>query len=66
MYPEKLTILIIEDNPAGARLIKEALAEGNGRAYNLKYAGRLSDGLKKISEEDFDLVLLGACPRIRI
>lgn len=58
MYPEKITILIIEDNPADARLIKEALGEGNGRAYNLKYADRLSDGLKKISEEDFDLVLV--------
>ena len=58
MYPEKITILIIEDNPVDARLIKEVLAEGNGGAYNLKYADSLSDGLKKISEEDFDIVLL--------
>jgi len=58
MYSEKITILIIEDNPGDVRLIKEALAEGNGGAYNLKYADSLSDGLKKISEEDFDIVLL--------
>ena len=58
MYPEKITILIIEGNPADARLIKEVLAEGNSGAFDLKYADRLSDGLKKISEEDFDIVLL--------
>jgi len=58
MNAKKLTILIIEDNPAGTRLIKEALAETNGGAFELKYADRLSDGLKKISKEDFDIVLL--------
>ncbi|MBE3089651.1 MAG: MEDS domain-containing protein [Actinobacteria bacterium] len=58
MYPEKITILIIEGNPADARLIKETLAEGNSGAFDLKYADRLLDGLKKISEEDFDIVLL--------
>ena len=58
MNPKKLKILIIEDNPADARLIKEALAEGNGGAYNLKYADSLSDGLKMISENTFDIILL--------
>ena len=58
MYPEKITILIIEDNPADVRLIKEALSEGNGGACNLQYADSISDGLKKISEEDFYIVLL--------
>jgi len=58
MNAKKLTILIIEDNPADVRLIKEALAEGNVGVYNLQYADNLSDGLKKISEEDFYIVLL--------
>jgi putative nucleotidyltransferase with HDIG domain/PAS domain S-box-containing protein len=58
MKPEKLTILIIEDNPADARLIKEALVEDIGVAYNLKYADSLSNGLKNISEKGFDIVLL--------
>ena len=48
MYPEKITILIIEDNPADARLVKEALAETDGQYFDLKYADRLSGGLKKI------------------
>ena len=58
MYPEKITILIIEDNPGDVRLIKEVLAETNGGAFDLKYADRLSDGLKKISENTVDIVLL--------
>jgi PAS domain S-box-containing protein/putative nucleotidyltransferase with HDIG domain len=58
MYPEKIAILIIEDNPADARLVKEILSESNGTAYDLKYAVSLSDGLKMISENSFDIVLL--------
>lgn len=58
MHSNSKKILLIEDNPADARLIKESLAETNGEAFDFKYADRLSDGLKKISEEDFDVVLL--------
>ena len=58
MNAKKLTILIIEDNPADTRFVKEALAEGNVGAYDLQYADSVSDGLKKISEEDFYIVLL--------
>ena len=58
MNAKKLTILIIEDNPADTRFVKEALAEGNIGAYDLQYADSVSDGLKKISEEDFYIVLL--------
>ena len=58
MNAKKLTILIIEDNPADTRFVKEALAEGNVGAYDLQYADSISDGLKKISEEDFYIVLL--------
>ena len=58
MYPEKITILIIEDNPGDVRLIKEVLAETNGEVFELKYADSLSGGLKKISENTVDIVLL--------
>jgi len=58
MYPEKITILIIEDNPGDVRLIKEVLAESNGEVYNFKYADSLSGGLKKISKNTVDIVLL--------
>jgi len=50
MYPEKIKILIIEDNPADAKLIKEALTETIGVVFELKYADRLSDGLKRFQK----------------
>jgi PAS domain S-box-containing protein/putative nucleotidyltransferase with HDIG domain len=58
MSTEKLKVLIIEDNPADARLVKEILSENDSTAYDLKYADRLSDGLKMISENSLDIVLL--------
>ena len=58
MSAEKLIVLIIEDNPADARLVKETLSESNDIAYEFKYASMLSEGLKMISEDRFDLILL--------
>jgi PAS domain S-box-containing protein len=50
-------ILLVEDNPGDARLIKEMLA-GGGEAFELKWVSRLADGLEKLSLKEFDLVLL--------
>jgi len=58
MSTEKLKVLIIEDNPADARLVKEILSENDNTAYDLKHADRLLDGLKMISENSLDIVLL--------
>jgi PAS domain S-box-containing protein/putative nucleotidyltransferase with HDIG domain len=55
---KKTAILIIEDNPADARFIREILSEFNGAAYDFKYADRLSDALKMISGNSLDIVLL--------
>ncbi len=53
-----LKILLIEDNPGDARLIKEALSEINSVAVELSHAVRLQEGLKKAAEQKFDVVLL--------
>ncbi|MBM3709163.1 MAG: HD domain-containing protein [Actinobacteria bacterium] len=58
MNGKKLTILIIEDNPADARLIREYLAEVEVEEYDFRYASNLSEGLKIISEDGCDLILL--------
>ena len=58
MSTEKLKVLIIEDNPADARLVKEILSENDNTAYDLKHADRLLDGLKMISENSLDIILL--------
>jgi CheY-like chemotaxis protein/MinD-like ATPase involved in chromosome partitioning or flagellar assembly len=51
-------ILLIEDNPADARLIQETLTEAGGAAVDLWWAERLSTGLKQLAEADMDVVLL--------
>lgn len=51
-------ILLVEDNPADARLIREALAEMAEVSFNLECAGTLSEGLSRLGEGEVDLVLL--------
>ena len=51
-------IMLIEDNPGDARLIREMLAEAGKADYRLENAERLSQGLERFSEGDIDVVLL--------
>lgn len=51
-------ILLIEDNPADARLIQETLSEAGGAAMDVWWAERLSTGLRQLAEADVDVVLL--------
>ena len=55
---KKITVLIIEDNNADSRLIKELLSETTDEIYCIEYAERLSDGIKKILENRFDIALV--------
>ena len=55
---EMLKILLIEDNPADARLIEELLKEAGRDGYHLEQAGRLSIGLEYLAGEKFDVVFL--------
>jgi len=52
--------LLIEDNPADARLIREMLRDaGSAQAeVELAHADRLSPGLERLSQHDVDVVLL--------
>ncbi len=50
-------ILLIEDNPGDSRLIKELLNIAFPGKYHIKTEFSLRDGLKTLSEEDFDVVL---------
>jgi len=54
-HPMKL--LLVEDNPADARLIREMLKE-SARAFELEHAPRLDAALTRLRQEAFDLVLL--------
>jgi diguanylate cyclase (GGDEF)-like protein len=51
------SVLLIEDNPGDARLIREMLAE-DASAFRLSHADRLSRGIELLARQDTDLVLL--------
>ncbi len=55
---EKIKVLLLEDNPGDARLIKEFLAEARGVAFSLVWKDNLAEGLKNLSENNTDVVLL--------
>jgi signal transduction histidine kinase len=53
-----IKILLIEDNPGDARLIREMLAKVRGGTFGLEYANRLSTGLERLAEGGIDVILL--------
>ena len=55
-YPT--TVLLIEDDPADARLIQDALAGTVSSAFRVEWVTRLSDALKRLGNERFEVVLL--------
>ena len=54
-----MKILIVEDNPGDALLIRENLLEGfAGKDIDISVVDRLSKAVKKLNETAFDVVLL--------
>jgi PAS domain S-box-containing protein len=53
-----IKVLLIEDNPGDARLIREMLAEERGATFDLERADRLSTGLERLAKGEIDVVLL--------
>ncbi|HEY6293754.1 MAG TPA: response regulator [Terriglobia bacterium] len=58
MSDKKLKVLMIEDNPGDARLIREMLAEAADSSFELTVAGRLSAGLESLAAGHPDVLLL--------
>jgi signal transduction histidine kinase len=56
--PETVSVLLIEDNPADAGLVREALADARGVRFKIQHADRLSKGLELLRQGSFDAVLL--------
>jgi len=61
MINSLIRTLHIEDNPADARALSEALAEVPEAAFELEWADGLGKGLQKIESGLVDLVLLDLC-----
>jgi signal transduction histidine kinase len=55
---EIIRVLLVEDNPGDARLLQERLAQCISAQFKLRHVTRLSEGLKCLAEERFDVVLL--------
>jgi signal transduction histidine kinase len=53
-----MNILLVEDNPADARLIGETLKESHAVTFRLTHRERLADALASIGSSSFDAVLL--------
>ena len=54
----RLRILLVEDDPADARLIREFLNEERSIRFELMHAPRLEDAVRALSEQRFDAILL--------
>jgi len=58
MSNKAVKVLLIEDNPAYTRLIREILAEAKGSPFKLECADRLATGLACLAQGRIDMVLL--------
>ncbi|MFQ5858400.1 MAG: response regulator [Anaerolineae bacterium] len=58
MSDTPIKILLVEDNPGDARLIREMLAEARDAPFHLEWADRLVSGLELLTVDGTDAVLL--------
>src|SRR5205807_4966511 len=58
MSKPRVKVLLVEDNPADARLIQESLAEASDDSFDLELADTLAAGLKRLSSGGIDAMLL--------
>lgn len=58
MLQPPFRVLLIEDNPGDAELVKAALADAGGAAFQVFCAEALLPGLDRLARADIDLVLL--------
>ena len=58
MAESAVRILLVEDNPGDARLLRETLREAPGLACALTHVQRLDDAIRRLQNPDFDVALL--------
>jgi len=52
------TVLLVEDDPADARLIQDALAGTGNSPFRVEWVRQLSDALERLAGEGFEVILL--------
>jgi signal transduction histidine kinase/CheY-like chemotaxis protein len=58
MNDRKTRVLLVEDNPGDARLIREMLKETGGDGFEIDWVSELGEGLERLGAGRVDLVLL--------
>jgi signal transduction histidine kinase len=58
MVQESIRILLVEDDPAQARLLQEILSEPNSKQFQITHVAQLSEADRVLEADRFDLVLL--------
>jgi len=58
MDGERINILLIEDSPADARLLRELVARAEGAEFDVECADRLSKGLERLAQGGIDVALV--------
>ncbi|MFW9824855.1 MAG: response regulator, partial [Candidatus Thorarchaeota archaeon] len=58
MEEKLINILLIEDNSADVRLVKELLKKSKDLNYKLTSNSRLSESLNSLHTNDYDIILL--------
>jgi PAS domain S-box-containing protein len=53
-----IKVLLIEDNGCDARLVQELLKEVSSVQFELEHVERIRDGLQRLNETSFDVILL--------
>lgn len=54
---EGIKILVIEDDPADAELVREMLRDVKGIRFDIQRATRLSSAIQRLKRESFDIIL---------
>ncbi|QSJ20154.1 hybrid sensor histidine kinase/response regulator [Nostoc sp. UHCC 0702] len=58
MVASSVKILLIEDNPAEARLLQELLKQAQSKEFSLVHVKRLQAALKELHQDSYDVILL--------
>lgn len=58
MAENTVRVLLIEDNPGDARLIREMLSEVKSPRFEFHHCSRLSEGLQRMADGGVDVLLL--------
>ena len=56
--PKSFPVLLVEDNPGDARLVREMLLDASSTEFDVRHVDRLADARQKLMENDTGVVLL--------